>query len=228
MFDVIFQSVYNGEQAVWQGFLICLAVALVTGVLLAVSYSGRAAGCSGSFFATLSILPAAVCLVIFAVNGNLGVGVAVAGAFGLVRFRSAPGSGREICAVFVGMAVGLTFGLGYLAYGVIFAVVSEAVLWAYTRLGARYATRTDNERCLTVTVPEDLNYTGLFEDLFGEYTLSHRLTRVKTTHMGSLYKLSYRVRLRDAACEKELLDKMRTRNGNLEISCAEAAQEGDL
>lgn len=228
MLDNLFSSVFDRMTSVWGGFLIALAAAFAVGLFLAFCYSRRAA-CSGSFFMGLGVLPAVVCLVIFVVNGNLGAGVAVAGAFSLVRFRSAAGSAREICAVFVSMAVGLALGMGYVGYALLFAVLSEGVLLLYHRLGFGEQAKKTAERDLRITVPENLNYTGLFDDLFTQYTTAHRLTKVKSSNMGSLFRLSYRVSLTDAALEKEFLDTIRTRNGNLEISsCEPGSEDGEL
>lgn len=197
-------------------FLACLGTALGLGLVVAFSYSFRCRY-TRSFLVTLALLPAVVCVVIMMVNGNAGAGVAVAGAFSLVRFRSVAGTAREICALFLAMAVGLMTGMGYLAFGAVFTGILCLAFVLYQRLdlgvdrnGARY-------RTLTVTIPEDLDYSGIFEDLFRTYASSWQLLRVKTTNMGSLYKLTYNLTLRDPAREKELLDAMRCRNGNLEI-----------
>ena len=200
-------------------FLLCLAVALALGFVIALAYMLRSRY-TKSFVTTLVLLPAVVCVVIMMVNGNVGAGVAVAGAFSLVRFRSVPGTAREICALFFAMAAGLMAGMGYLAYAGIFTLVLclAFVLLSFVDLGsqrnaARYKT-------LTVTVPEDLSYPDAFSDIFTEYTKSWELVRVKTTNMGSLLRLSYQITLADCAKEKEMLDQLRCRNGNLEISLA--------
>ncbi len=199
-------------------FLLCLGTALVLGAVLALLYrlTNRS---TPSFAVTLALLPAVVCVVILMVNGNLGAGVAVAGAFSLVRFRSAPGTAREIGAIFLAMATGLAAGMGYLAYAALFTVVIGAVQLLYERIAHAGATRTC-DKLLRITIPEDLDYGGVFEDLFETYTTAHRLTRVKTTHLGSLFRLTYAVTLRDASKEKEFIDALRCRNGNLEISCS--------
>ena len=200
-------------------FLLCLAVALALGFVIALAYMLRSRY-TKSFVTTLVLLPAVVCVVIMMVNGNVGAGVAVAGAFSLVRFRSVPGTAREICALFFAMAAGLMAGMGYLAYAGIFTLVLclAFVLLSFVDLGsqrnaARYKT-------LTVTVPEDLSYPDAFTDIFAQYTKSWELVRVKTTNMGSLLRLSYQITLADCAREKEMLDQLRCRNGNLEISLA--------
>ena len=197
-------------------FVLCLAVSLVLGLGIALSYTYKTRY-TKSFVCTLALLPAVVCVVIMLVNGNVGTGVAVAGAFSLVRFRSAPGTAKEICVLFLAMAAGLIAGMGYLAYAALFSVLMCGIFLLYTRLnfGER---RTATDKVLTITIPEDLNYTEIFDDIFDTYTLSHELVRVKTTNMGSLFRLSYNITLKDPAKEKEMIDMLRCRNGNLEIS----------
>lgn len=198
-------------------FLLCVGVALVAGLLLAGSYMYRSRY-TKSFVMTLALLPAVVCVVIMMVNGNVGTGVAVAGAFSLVRFRSVPGTAREISMLFVAMGAGLIAGMGYLGYCVLFVLVLclFCLLYSHLDLGARKNAAL--YKTLTVTIPEDLNYTDVFEDILKEYTAKYELVRVRTANLGSLYRLTYDVTLKDAAREKELIDAIRCRNGNLEIS----------
>ena len=190
-------------------FLICTAVSLVLGIATAFLCMYRSK-CSQGFAVTVAVLPAIVQIVILLVNGNVGAGVAVAGAFSLVRFRSVPGTAREIGVIFLAMALGLATGMGYVALA--------AVLLLLTRLG--FGTRRTDERLLKITIPENLDYDGLFDDLFATYTTAHTLERVKTANMGTLYELQYRVTLRDAQVPKAFLDALRCRNGNLNITCS--------
>lgn len=200
-------------------FLLCVAVSLVAGLILAGCYMFRSRH-TKSFVMTLAMLPAVVCVVIMMVNGNVGTGVAVAGAFSLVRFRSVPGTAREIVMLFLAMGAGLIAGMGYLAYSLLFALLLGLVSMVYTlvnfgdRKKAAYKT-------LSITIPEDLDYSGVFEDIFREYTSSCNLVRVKTTNMGSLFRLTYDVVLRDSRREKEMIDQLRCRNGNLEITVSQ-------
>lgn len=198
-------------------FLLCVGVSLLIGLFLAAVYRYRCT-CTRSFVQTLAVLPAAVCVVIMMVNGNIGAGVATAGAFSLVRFRSAPGSAREIGAIFIAMAAGLIVGMGYLGYAAVFALIIGFVWLLYRRLGFGRRGAGDRSRVLRITIPEDLNYTEVFDELLGQYTASAELISVKTTNMGSLYKLIYHITLRDAAQEKAMIDALRCRNGNLEIA----------
>ena len=223
MLDSLFSSVLAADTAAGSvpvgPFLLCLVCSLVFGAVIALLYTYRSVY-SKSFVITLALLPAIVQIVIMLVNGNLGTGVAVMGAFSLVRFRSVPGSAREICSIFFAMAVGLATGMGYLAVAVVFVLVVGAMNLLYT--ATRFGEPRQQEKTLRITIPESLDYTGVFDDLFSQYTAKRELVEVKTTNMGSLFRLSYRIRLKDAACEKEFLDALRCRNGNLEIICGQA------
>ena len=220
MFDTIFQSLFAGEYTPVisvQNFLICVGTSLVIGIILALCYMAHARY-TKSFVATLALLPAVVCVVIMMVNGNVGAGVAVAGAFSLVRFRSVPGTAEEIVELFLAMGAGLIAGMGYLAYALLFSLVLGGATLLYSKLDFGVSKNRAQYRVMRITIPEDLDYTGIFDELFREYTTSWELVSVKTTNMGSLFRLTYEIRLRDPAREKEFLDKLRCRNGNLEIS----------
>jgi len=197
-------------------FLVCVAAALVIGLIIALSYMYKTRY-TKSFVLTLATLPAIVCVVIMMVNGNIGAGVAVAGAFSLVRFRSVPGTAKEIGMIFLAMGVGLVTGMGYIGYAVIFALIICVVNLVYTFISSKLNDINNNSKLLKITIPEDLDYTDVFEDLFEEYTKSCELIKVKTTNMGSMFRLTYDVVLKDVKQEKMLIDKIRERNGNLEI-----------
>ena len=198
-------------------FLLCLGTALVLGLIIALTYSFRTRY-TKSFMVTLSLLPAVVCVVIMLVNGNVGAGVAVAGAFSLVRFRSVPGTAKDICILFLAMGTGLIAGMGYLGFAALFTLVMCAAFFVYNFLDLGSTKNAAVYRVLNITIPEDLDYTAVFDDIFDTYTTGHELIRVKTTNMGSLFRLTYQVALKDPAKEKEMIDAIRCRNGNLEIS----------
>ena len=198
-------------------FMLCLGLSLVLGLIMAVSYMYRTRY-TKSFFVTLVLLPAVACVVIMLVNGNVGTGVAVAGAFSLVRFRSVPGTAKEICALFLAMGAGLISGMGYLGFAVLFTLIMCGMFLLYDSLDLGAGKKKDLYKMLNVTIPEDLDYTGVFDDIFTEYTIEHNLSRVKTTNMGSMFRLTYDITLKDAAGEKEMIDRLRCRNGNLEIT----------
>ncbi len=206
-------------------FLLCLGCSLVLGLVMAFAYMYRTRY-TKSFVITLTLLPAVVCVVIMLVNGNVGTGVAVAGAFSLVRFRSVPGTAKEICMLFLAMGAGLIAGMGYLGFAVLFTVVMCAAFLLYNRLDFGAKKNAETFKTLTITIPEDLNYSAVFDDIFAEHTRSHDLVRVKTTNMGSMFKLTYNVELVDASREKEMIDSIRCRNGNLEIAVSKQETVG--
>ena len=220
MLDSIFHGLFDTDMTAVISvgdFLLCIGVSLVLGLILSLGYMYRSRY-TKSFVLTLALLPAVVCVVIMMVNGNVGAGVAVAGAFSLVRFRSVPGTAREIAMLFLAMGAGLICGMGYLAYAALFAVLMCIISLIYNRLDFGTKKITATYKTLNIVIPEDLDYTDVFEDLLAEYTSAHELVRVKTTNMGSLYKLTYNVTLRPEKNEKEFIDQLRCRNGNLEIS----------
>lgn len=220
MLDTIFSGIFDTDMTsvIAPGeFLLCVACALVAGLILAFTYMYRTRY-TKSFVLTLALLPAVVCVVIMMVNGNVGTGVAVAGAFSLVRFRSAPGTAKEIGVLFLAMGAGLIAGMGYLGYALLFTVILSAIFVLYSRLDFGAKRNSAIYKTIHITVPEDLDYTGVFEKIFSKYASNWELTNVKTTNMGSLFKLTYDLTLRNPSIEKELIDQLRCRNGNLEIS----------
>ena len=196
--------------------VLCTVVSLALGVAVALIHMYQNTY-SRNFIITLALLPAIVQAVIMIVNGNLGTGVAVMGAFSLVRFRSVPGNSREIGSVFLSMAVGLAAGMGYLGLAALLTLVIglASVLLVSLPVGRG----SMNGRELKVTIPENLDYTGIFDDIFAKCTGRAQLLRVKTVNMGSLYELCYRVELKNERMEKEMLDAIRCRNGNLGSVC---------
>lgn len=198
-------------------FLLCMGAAIVLGVLTALVFDV----CdhhSSSWAQSLALLPPVVTLVIMMVNGNIGAGLAVAGTFALVRFRSVPGSAKEIAGLFMAVAIGLACGMGYVAYAAVFFLIMAALTLLLSRL--RFGERDNAHRQLKITIPENLDYEGLFDDLFEKYTSSHELTRVRTTNVGTLYELTYHIKLRGHQVSKEFIDEIRCRNGNLDIVCS--------
>jgi uncharacterized membrane protein len=219
MLNSIFQSVFDGSTTsitVLQ-FLLCIAVSLIIGVFFAFLYSSKSRS-SQNFVITLALLPAIVCVVIMMVNGNVGAGVAVAGAFSLVRFRSVPGTSKEIGMLFLAMGAGLISGMGYLGYAILFSLVLGLAMFVFTQIGLGTKRGPVLEKRLCITIPEDLNYSEVFDDLLTQYTAHSEVVSVKTSNMGSLFKLTYHITLKDLSAEKEFIDALRCRNGNLEIS----------
>lgn len=209
-------TIITGGEITLPSFLICTTVSLLFGVLAALLCL-RQEKSSRSFALTLAMLPAVVQVIIMLVNGNIGTGVAVAGAFGLVRFRSAAGTAREISMIFLAMAIGLATGMGYVLIAALFFCIMAAFLLLLQQL--RFGCEKENVRELKITIPENLDCDGLFDDLFRVYTYEAELERVRTSNMGTLYELDYKVILKDEHKIKAFLDELRSRNGNLNISC---------
>ena len=228
MLENVFKGIFDSDLTAVisvTDFLLCLGTALAIGVIMALSYMYRTRY-TKSFVVTLALLPAVVCVVIMMVNGNVGTGVAVAGAFSLVRFRSVPGTAKEICMLFLAMGAGLIAGMGYLGYALLFAVIMSLVFLLYHLMDFGTARNAAIFKTCTITIPEDLNYTEVFDDIFARYTRSYELIRVKTTNMGSMFRLTYQVELRDPSREKEMIDQLRCRNGNLEIAVSRQETAG--
>lgn len=218
--DLLFGSILEAGITA-QSFFICLAAALVLGMLVAGVYMFKNTY-TQSMAVTLALIPALVQVIILLVNGNIGAGVAVSGAFSLVRFRSAAGSARDITCIFLAMTLGLATGMGYIGVAVVTGLAVCLLLVAYSALS--FGKKPPVEKELKITIPENLDYTDLFDDLFDEYTSASELVSVRTTDMGSLYNLHYHITLKSADIEKALIDAIRCRNGNLEIVCGKVPQ----
>lgn len=212
--DTLFQSITGGTVSATAA-LVCTLISLVLGALVALVYMHKN-HYSKSFVVTLALLPAIVQIVIMMVNGNLGTGVAVMGAFSLIRFRSVPGSAREIGAIFFAMAIGLAMGMGYVGFAILFLLLIGGAMLLLNSL--HFGEVKSGERELKITIPENLDYDGVFDDLFDEYAKETELIRVRTTNMGSLFELTYRVVLKSGEVSKAFMDALRCRNGNLNIT----------
>ena len=205
-------SVINGAGSVSvQAALLCTCVSLVLGLVIAAVYMLQGEY-TKNFVVTLLLLPALVQAVIMLVNGNLGTGVAIMGAFSLVRFRSVPGTSREISGVFYAIVVGLATGMGYLAYAVMITVIVGAMMLVSYKVVGHAGVQ---QHLLRIVISEDLDYEGVFEDILQKYTKTARLIQVKTINMGSMYELRYEIALAKDALVKEMIDDIRTRNANL-------------
>ena len=206
-----FTTVTNGT------LLLSSLVSIILGAIIAASFNFRNKKSKG-FLMTLSVLPFIVQIVIMLVNGNVGTGVAVMGAFSLVRFRSVPGNAKDICSIFLAMAAGLATGTMHLILASLAVIVVCALNVVYTLIPDSRSAGAEKE--LTILIPESLDYASVFDDIFDNYTTQNELTQVKTVNMGSLYKLKYTIKLKDKTKEKEMLDEIRVRNGNLEVICS--------
>lgn len=222
MFDSIFDQIVTaaGVSADISNtdLIICTAVSLLAGCIIAFVCRITNKHSTKSMLTTLVLLPVIVQIVIMLVNGNLGVGVSVMGAFSLVRFRSIPGTGKEIAYIFFAMSIGLATGTGFVGVAIgITLVIGLVMIVLNAVLGSSEEYR--RARRLRIIIPEDLDFTGVFDDLFEKYTTRCELERVKTTNMGSLFELTYGIVLKDISKEKEFIDEIRCRNGNLTIIC---------
>ena len=196
------------------------------GLLVSLSYMYKNTHTKG-FAASLVVLPVLVTVVIMLVNGNIGAGLAVAGSFSLIKFRSLPGDARDLTSVFTDVAVGLCCGMGYVAIAAVLTLLVLAVLTVLTKVN--YGGNDEKQRTLKITIPESLNYEESFKDILENYTVNCELVNVKTASLGSLYKLEYLVTLKDLSLQKEMIDEIRVRNGNLEVSLGKAAAaKGEL
>ena len=223
MLETIFSPIYTSTSDITTTvYVICSLASLVLGAVIAwaAGYKSRQ---SKSFMLALLLIPVIVQMVIMLVNDNVGAGVAVMGAFSLVRFRSAPGSAKEIVSIFLAMATGLATAKGYLALAAVFVIVVCLIMVLSNFITVKE--KDDLMRVLRITIPEDLNYAHEFDDLFEKYTKQSKLMNVKTTNMGSLYKLSYQVELNSEDIVQAFIDDLRCRNGNLEISMMVPAME---
>lgn len=217
--DSLFSSILStGEDSSISALnlFICLFTALGLGVVIALIYMFRSYYNKG-FVVTLALLPAIVQMVIMMVNGNLGTGVAVAGAFSLVRFRSTPGTARDITSIFLAMAVGLATGMGYIGAAVVFVLVMGIVSIILNL--SNFGSSRGVEKSLRITIPESLDYNSVFDDVFNKYLRKWEIVQVRTMSMGSLFRLEYRIVVKDLSQEKQMIDDLRCRNGNLEILC---------
>lgn len=224
MLDQTFSSIFGTADSLVSSvstidFLACCFASIVLGAAVAGIYMFRHTY-SKNFVVTLAMLPLVVQMVITLVNGNLGAGIAVMGVFNLVRFRSIPGSAKDIGSVFLAMAIGLATGMGFIALAVVFTLVVAVVNVVYVL--SPFGKPKAPEKTLSITIPEDLEYDSVFDETLARYTSEHELVEVRTCNMGSLFQLEYSIRLKEQGLEKRLIDELRCLNGNLKISCGRA------
>lgn len=230
MLDAALTSIFGSAESLVAGvstvdFLLCCAASIVLGAAVAAIYMFRHTY-SKNFVVTLALLPLIVQMVITLVNGNLGAGIAVMGVFNLVRFRSIPGSAKDIGNVFLAMAIGLATGMGFIALAVLFTVIVGIVNVVYVL--SPFGKQKAPEKMLKITIPEDLEYDGVFDGVLARYTDEHELVEVQTTNMGSLFLLEYAVRMKEPGAEKHMIDEVRCLNGNLKVVLGRAAASKDV
>ena len=219
--QAIFESVTNGDVGI-KTYILCIAAAFICGIITSAVSIYKSESSKG-FAISLLLLPTVVATVIMMVNGNIGTGVAVMGAFSLIRFRSVAAQAKDIVLIFISMTAGLACAAGYIGIALFFTVIICLAAVIAVSIPLKREKRSD----LRITIPESLNFTNVFDDLFSEYTSYSKLIKVKTSNMGSLYKLNYKIELKDPSKEKELIDELRCRNGNLEISICSSSENGE-
>lgn len=223
MFNSILES--NSGTLSISTALICMGAALIFGIIIALvhMYSTK---CSKNFAITIAVLPLLVQVVIMMVNGNLGTSIAILGSFSLIRFRSMQGNSRELVSIFFAMAIGLAVGMGHIMYAFVFTLITSLALIILQK--SNFGMKKNNEKSLKVTIPENLDYTNIFDDIFDKYTNNIELNKVKTTNMGSMFELSYNISLKNNINEKDFIDEIRTRNGNLTVNLGRVSTENEL
>ncbi len=224
----MFESILSQESTnlTIQEALICMGTSILLGLIIAVVHM-KTTKYSKNFLVTLSVLPVMVQVIIMMVNGNLGTSVAIVGAFSLVRFRSIAGNSREIASVFFAMGIGLAVGMGQILFAIVITIIVSILLIILSK--TNFGEQKETKKKLKITIPEDLEYENVFDEIFKEYTTEVNLEKVKTTNMGSLFELTYDVALNNKKSQKEFLDELRCRNGNLSISLyKEATIENEL
>lgn len=223
MFNSILES--NSGTLSISTALICMGAALIFGIIIALvhMYSTK---CSKNFSITIAVLPLLVQVVIMMVNGNLGTSIAILGSFSLIRFRSMQGNSRELVSIFFAMAIGLAVGMGHIMYAFVFTLITSLALIILQK--SSFGMKKNNEKSLKITIPENLDYTNIFDDIFDKYTNNIELNKVKTTNMGSMFELSYNISLKNNINEKDFIDEIRTRNGNLTVNLGRVSTENEL
>ena len=212
MFNSIIESAVNGLPI--KSGIICMLVSIILGIIIALVHKNTSKY-SKNFLITLGILPILVQAVIMLVNGNLGTSVAILGAFSLVRFRSIPGNSKEITSVFFAMVVGLAVGVGYVTFAITLTLIASILMIVLSK--SSFGSQNEQIKKLKITIPENLDYTEIFDEIFAKYLKKYSLDKVKTTNMGSMYELSYSIELLPNLSEKSFIDELRIRNGNLPI-----------
>lgn len=220
MLDLPLTTILESEISL-RTFILCTLTSLILGIISAFAVMIKN-NKNKSMALTLALLPTITQIVIMMVNGNVGAGVAVMGAFSLVRYRSNPGTASEILIIFFSMSIGLITGMGYIWLAALYTIIILGVYILLNVVG--FGVERTHGKELKITIPESLNYTSIFDDIFEKYTKSHELLRVRTTNMGSLYQLYYHIELIDEAQEKDMIDEIRCRNGNLDIICGMTPQ----
>ena len=211
----MFNSVIPSTGLTLASTLICSLSAIILGIIIAFTHM-KTSKYTKNFIITLSLLPILVSIVMLMVNGNLGTSVAILGAFSLIRFRSMPGNSKEILSVFFAMAIGLSIGMGQIFFAIFVTILICLILLILNKI--KFGENDNSEKVLEITIPEDLDFDNVFNDIFDKYLKKFELLKVKTTNLGSLYELKYNIVLNKDVKMQEFINELRVRNGNLKIS----------
>ncbi len=224
MIEEIFSAQVGSGTFTFTSALVMLGTALVLGFISALIYiyTQRKKGEDTGLSISLVLVPATVTLIVMLTGNSIARAFTLAGAFSLVRYRSNPATPTDIAYIFLSLGIGLACGMGYIAYAALFAVIMLAVILLIFATGFGMPKTRDLK--LKILVPENLNFEGAFDDILDSYASSYRLTRVKTSDFGTLFELQFLLKLKKGTDKKEFLDKLRTRNGNLNISLTLAAE----
>lgn len=222
LFNNIFQQTTMGIGI----FLLCILFSFIIGVIYLIAYKIKNET-SRTMEVAILILPTIISVVIIMVNGNLGVGVAIAGAFSLVRFRSVQGNAKDICLIFMVMCSGLIIGVGYIGYAMVFSIVMGTLVVLSNMLILNNK-KLQYKKCLKITLPDDLDYENIFDEILNKYTNYHKIQSIKTTNLGSLIKIKYDIILKEDTYEKDFIDELRVKNGNLEIAICNTEINNEL
>ena len=217
----MFESIFGATSLTLLNVVTCVVASVILGLITAYTYM-KTSRYSKNFVVTLTILPLLVFVVMVMVNGNLGTSVAVLGAFGLVRFRSWPGTSKEIASIFLAMALGLSIGMGQIVFACFVTIISNLLIYILYRI--QFGEPKVQVKSLKILIPEDLDYEGIFTEILNTYTKKATFVGMKTVNMGSLYELNYEVEMEDKNTKK-LIDELRVRNGNLKISLGRESKD---
>ena len=215
MLSHLFYDIFTDTAVDPAMMMLAIGVSLLLGLVIAKVYQFKTVY-SKSFVMSLALSPTLIAIVIFLVNGSLGAGVAVMGAFSLIRFRSAPGGAKELVSIFLVMTIGIAIGMGHLVFATVFTLIMSLAMLLLEVVN--FGQMKHSMRQLTIVIPESLDYESIFDDIFNKAANHVELANVKTSDMGSLFKIKYIIQLNGRMTEKELIDALRTRNGNLEIA----------
>mgnify|MGYP002623682654 CR=1 FL=1 len=220
------ESIFTTNNLTISNLLICSGVSLVLGFIIAIVHK-ITSKYSKNFLITLTVLPILVMTIIFMTNGNLGTSIAIVGAFSLVRFRSLPGTSKEIMSIFFSMTIGLAMGMGAIIFAIFMTILVSLVIIILSK--TKFGEKNSNEKILKVVLPEDMDYETVFDEVFKKYLNNYKLNNVKTINMGSLFELSYTINEKNDISEKQFIDDIRVRNGNLKVSLSHNLNmEGEL